>query len=48
MNGQLDGAYETYWHRGRLAERGQWTQGEPCGNWLSFGRTIIYPACPAQ
>lgn len=47
-NGQLDGAYETYWHRGRLAERGQWSQGEPCGNWLSFGRTIIYPACPAQ
>lgn len=48
VNGQLDGPYETYWHRGRLAERGHWTQGEPCGNWLSFGRTIIYPACAAQ
>ena len=45
-NGRLDGPYESYWHRGRLAERGQWSAGEPCGNWLSFGRTVIYPPCP--
>lgn len=47
-NGQLDGPYETYWHRGLVAERGAWSHGQPCGNWLSFGRTIIYPACPAH
>lgn len=47
-NGQLNGPYESYWHRGRLAERGEWSGGEPCGNWLSFGRTIIYPACPGR
>ena len=45
---QLDGPYESYWHRGRLAERGAWNRGEPCGNWLSFGRTVIYPPCPAE
>jgi len=48
VNGQLDGPYESYWHRGRLAERGEFSAGEPCGNWLSFGRTVIYPACPAH
>jgi hypothetical protein len=48
VNGQLDGPYESYWHRGRLAERGEWDAGEPCGNWLSFGRTVIYPPCAAQ
>lgn len=47
-NDRLHGSYESYWHRGRLAERGQWANGEPCGNWLSFGRTIIYPPCPTQ
>ena len=47
-NGQLNGPYESYWHRGRVAERGEWAAGEPCGNWLSFGSTIIYPACPGR
>ena len=46
-NGALDGPYESYWVRGRLAERGAWASGEPCGEWLSFGRTLRYPACPA-
>lgn len=45
--GQLHGPYESYWHRGRIAESGAWVRGQPCGNWLSFGRTIIYEPCPS-
>ena len=44
--GEWDGPYEAYWVRGWLAERGDWTLGERCGDWISFGQTIMYPACP--
>ena len=44
--GEWDGPYEAYWVRGWLAERGNWTLGERCGDWISFGQTIMYPACP--
>jgi antitoxin component YwqK of YwqJK toxin-antitoxin module len=47
-NGQLDGPYEAYWTRGWLAEKGMWEDGEPCGDWLSFGRNVTYPACRAS
>lgn len=45
--GEWDGAYEAYWVRGWLAERGSWNLGERCGDWISFGQTITYPACPS-
>ena len=44
--GEWDGPYEAYWVRGWLAERGNWTLGERCGDWISFGQTIMYPGCP--
>ena len=44
--GEWDGPYEAYWVRGWLAERGDWILGERCGDWISFGQTIMYPACP--
>jgi len=47
-SGRLDGPYESYWVRGILAERGAWSSGEPCGEWVSFGRPVAYPDCPAQ
>ena len=39
--GEWDGPYEAYWVRGWLAERGDWTLGERCGEWISFGQTIM-------
>ena len=44
--GEWDGPYEAYWVRGWLAEQGSWTRGERCGDWTSFGQTIMYPPCP--
>ena len=44
-NGELDGAYESYWTRGALAERGAWRTGRPCGEWTSFGRSVVFPSC---
>ena len=46
--GEWDGPYEAYWVRGWLAERGNWALGERCGDWISFGQTIMYPACPNE
>ena len=46
--GEWDGPYEAYWVRGWLAERGNWSLGERCGDWISFGQTIMYPACPNE
>ena len=46
VDDQLDGPYEAYWTRGWLAERGGWSAGRPCGDWESFGDTVIYPPCP--
>ena len=46
--GEWDGPYEAYWVRGWLAERGSWSLGERCGDWISFGQTIMYPACPNE
>lgn len=45
VDGVLDGAYEAYWARGRLAERGRWDAGQRCGEWESFGRTVVYREC---
>ena len=47
-NGRLDGPYESFWSRGHVAEQGHWASGEPCGEWLSFGRTLVFPACPGS
>ena len=44
-NGELDGPYESYWTRGALAERGAWRSGRPCGEWTSFGRSVVFPSC---
>lgn len=44
-DGELDGAYESYWTRGALAERGAWRSGRPCGEWTSFGRSVVFPSC---
>ena len=44
-NGELDGPYESYWTRGALAERGAWRTGSPCGEWTSFGRSVVFPSC---
>ncbi len=44
-NGDLDGAYESYWTRGALAERGAWRSGRPCGEWTSFGRSVVFSSC---
>ena len=44
--GEWDVPYEAYWVRGWWAERGDWTLGDRCGDWISFGQTIMYPACP--
>ena len=44
-NGELDGPYESYWTRGALAERGAWRAGNPCGEWTSFGRSVVFPSC---
>ncbi|MBO76468.1 MAG: hypothetical protein CME17_03470, partial [Gemmatimonadetes bacterium] len=46
--GEWDGPYEAYWVRGWLAERGNWALGERCGDWISFGQTIMYPDCPNE
>ena len=43
--GELDGLYESYWTRGTLAERGAWRSGAPCGEWVSFGRSVVFPSC---
>ena len=44
-NGELDGPYESYWTRGALAERGAWRSGTPCGEWTSFGRSVVFRSC---
>ena len=44
-DGELDGPYESYWTRGALAERGAWRSGRPCGEWTSFGRSVVFPSC---
>ena len=44
-DGELDGPYESYWTRGSLAERGAWRSGAPCGEWTSFGRSVVFPSC---
>lgn len=44
-DGELDGAYESYWTRGALAERGAWRSGRPCGEWTTFGRSVVFPSC---
>ena len=45
-SGVLHGPYESYWNRGQLAELGAWADGEPCGEWTSFGLTLTFPPCP--
>ncbi len=45
VNGALDGPYESYWTRGAMAERGVWRGGRPCGEWSSFGRSVVFPSC---
>ena len=57
VNGKLDGPYEAYWIR-QLAERGSWSEGRECGEWVryfpssSYGlrveSTVAYPACPLR
>lgn len=44
-DGELDGPYESYWTRGALAERGAWRSGRPCGEWTSFGRSLVFASC---
>ncbi len=50
-DGVLHGPYESYWfNRGdesiqRIAERGHWAEGRPCGEWTSFGRSLAFPPC---
>ena len=45
VDGELDGPYESYWTRGAMAERGAWQAGRPCGEWTSFGRSVVFPSC---
>ncbi len=50
-DGLLDGLYESYWfNRGdesieRVAERGRWSAGRPCGEWMTFGQARMFPPC---
>ena len=45
-DGRLDGPYESYWSRGWVAEQGSWSGGEQCGEWVTFGRSLVFPMCP--
>lgn len=55
-DGLLDGPYESFWLR-EPAERGSWTAGKMCGEWVtyypssSYGRRLeratAYPPCPS-
>lgn len=44
-DGELNGPYESYWTRGAPAERGTWRSGTPCGEWTSFGRSVVFRSC---
>ncbi len=54
-NGLLEGPYEAYWLR-QLAERGTWTEGRECGEWVRYfptnayglrvESTVTYSPCP--
>ena len=46
-NGKWHGLYELYHDEtGQLISKGEFRDGEQCGEWLEEGRAVTYPPCP--
>ena len=46
LGGTPDGPYEFYHEDGQLYERGTWSMGQKCGEWIDEYEPVTYGPCP--